>query len=275
MRKGIARDKLETMIVASGKSGLQAVVGRTVNVREIIDLAEIRERAGKGLRGIRGRTRRSVIEVNDAGKFDGVVADVSNVERQFSRNRVLDAYGPVRNVGRAEIAVHGEGVARTRVGPSTWHIGAVAALNKSGERGAVDGRGLILPVQATRAGACEGQSGGNNVTDGRRGDWSDRAITGHNGHGTSRDGRASGHDADAKENRSALQVLLRQERAHGEDVVNKAAAEANDGGGLAGDIPCNTHPRREVLAVAPVDGTDVFADLFQANGRLKVSEQIV
>src|SRR5882724_4428636 len=153
-------------------------------------------------------------------------------------------------------------------------MGAVAALNQGRECRGIDGRSLILPVQATRAGACEGHGGGNSVTDERRSDRCNWAISGHNSHGTSDDGRAGGNDADTKEDRSALQVLLRQERAHGQDVVNEAAAHANDGGALAGYIPGDAHARREVLAVTPVDGTDVLADLFQANGRLKFPKRV-
>ncbi len=57
---------------------------------------------------------------------------------------------------------------------------------------------------------------------------------------------------------------MRHERAHGQHVVDNTAAEAHDSGALAGDIPGNTHARREVLPVAFVDRTDVLAYLFKA-----------
>src|ERR1700731_1059727 len=275
MRKGVARHKLETMIVASGKSGLQTVVRRTVKVREVVDLSEIGESRSKGQGAICARSRRSLIEINDAGKLYRVIANVGDVKRKFARERMLDAQSPILYVGCSEVAIHGEGVARNRV-HSTRHIGAVTALNKGRERRGIDGRRLVLPVHATRARPCEVDGGGENVSNGRFGDRGNRAsIISHHSYRTSRNGSPGRNNAYAKQYRPALQVLLRQEGAHGDDIVNDAAAKANDSGAFTRNIPGDTHARREILAVSLVDGTDVFAHLFKADRRLPVSEQIV
>src|ERR1700676_66977 len=247
MRKGVARHKLEAVIVASGKSGLQTVVGRAVKVREVVDLAEIRESAGKGQGTVRGRSRRSLIDIYDARKFYSMISNVGDVKRQFARERMLDAQSPVRHVGSAEIAIHGESVAR--VPRATCH--------ERSKIGGVDGRGLIRIIQATRTGQREVDGGGENV--------SDSGATGGRGALGVENRCASRNDADAKEYRPALQVLLRQEGATGDYVINDAAANANDGGAVTRDIPSDTHARREVLAVTFVDGADVFAHLFQAD----------
>src|ERR1700730_90865 len=260
MRKGVARHKLETMVVAGGKSGLQTVVRRTVKVREGVDLTEIREVVGKR-KG--SRVDVELIEIYDAGKLRSVIANVGDVERKFAPERMLDAQSPVLYVRGPEITVHREGVARKRVLSSTRHVGAVAALNKGREGRGIEGRRLIQPIHATRARPCEVDGGGGSVSDGRRGDRGNRAsIVSPQSHRTSRNNGPGRNDAYAKQYRPALQVLLRQERAHGDDVVDDAAAEANDGGAFTRDIPGDTHARREVLAVALVDGTNVFAHLF-------------
>src|SRR5713226_1135248 len=106
------------MVVASGKCGLQTVVRRTVKVREVVDLTEIREIGGKGQGAICARSRRSLIEIHDAGKFYRVIANVGDVERKFARERMLDAQSPILYVRGPEITVHGKGVARTWVGSS-------------------------------------------------------------------------------------------------------------------------------------------------------------
>src|SRR5260370_36765153 len=129
MRKGVARHKLEAMVAARGQSWLQPVVSRTVKVREVVDLTEIREIGGKGQGAICGRSRWSLIEINDAGKFYSMIANVGDVESQFARERMLYAQSPVLYVRTAEITVHAEGVARTWVGSSAWHLGAVNAMH--------------------------------------------------------------------------------------------------------------------------------------------------
>ncbi len=40
---------------------------------------------------MRARSRRSLIEINDAGKFYSMIANVGDVERKFARERMLDA----------------------------------------------------------------------------------------------------------------------------------------------------------------------------------------
>src|SRR5713226_1666269 len=231
------------MVVAGGQSCLQTVVRRTVKVREVIDLTEVRESGGKGQGAVRARSRRSLIEINDARKFYRVIANVGNVESKLARERMLDAQSPVLHVRSSEIAVHGESVARVRR----------ATCHERSKIGGVDGRGLIRPIQATRTGQREVDGGGENVSDAR--------ATGRRARGVE-DCRAGGNNADAKEYRPALQVLLGQEGAHGDHIVNDAAAEANDGGAVTRDIPGDTHARREILAVTLVDGTDVLAHLF-------------
>src|ERR1700738_5112141 len=195
------------MVVASGKSGLQTVVRRAVKVREVVDLAEIREIVGKRESS---RVDVELIEINDAGQFCGVVANIGDVERKFARERMLDAQSPVLYVRGAEITVHGEGVARTRVGSSAWHIGAVAALNKGRERRGIEGRRLILPIHATRPRPRQVDGGGENVSNGRLGDRGNGAIISHHSHRASRNGSPSRNDADAKAYWPALGGLLGQ-----------------------------------------------------------------
>src|SRR6202045_3062124 len=199
MEKGEPRHKLETMIVASGKSGLQTVVRLTVKVREVVDLSEIGESRSKGQGAICGRSRWSLIEIHDSWKFYSMIANAGDVESQFTGERMLDAESPVLCVRGAEITVHGEGVARTRVGSSAWHIGAVTALNKGRECSGIDGRRLVLPVHAARARPCEVDGGGENVSDGRLGDRGNRAIISHHSHRASRNGSPGRNNAYANQ----------------------------------------------------------------------------
>src|SRR5258708_2579692 len=125
------------MIVAGSEGSLQTVVSRPVNVREIVDEAEVRELGGKRLDSSR---RVHLIEINDARQFRAMVANVGDIESQLSGEGMLDAQRPVLDVRSVEIAIHGEGVARTWVGSS-----AVATLNQSSDVGRIDCGGLILP----------------------------------------------------------------------------------------------------------------------------------
>src|SRR5580693_5400648 len=112
MRIGITSHEIETMIVAGSESRLQSVVGRTVEIREVVNFAEV-WKLGKRKNRI-SRVRSRLIEISDAGKFYTMVANVGDIECKLGGERMLDTQSPVFNVGSPEIAVHGEGVARVR-----------------------------------------------------------------------------------------------------------------------------------------------------------------
>ena len=69
-----------------------------------------------------------------------MVTHVSGLQGKLAGEGVLDTQSPILNVGGAEIAVHGKGIARPRVGSD-----AVTALNRCGDAGRINCGSLILP----------------------------------------------------------------------------------------------------------------------------------
>src|SRR6266849_2762673 len=269
MRISVASHEIEAMIVASGERRLQSVVSRSIKIREVVDESEIR-----GLDGKRQRTRYRVglIAINDSGKFHSMVTHVGDVETKLSGESMLDAQRPVHDVRSAEIAIHGEGVARAWIASDS-----VSALNSSRYAGGINRSCLVLPGDANRiagAGWEERDPRGKNVSDSWFSNRPARAVPSY-WSGTSCDRGPSRNRAKAKKSGAILQVLLRHVSAHGQEIVNDAAAGANDRRSLASHVPSNPQARGEILVVALVDGADVFADLFKADRRLPVAEQIV
>src|SRR6266851_5183078 len=175
-----------------------------------------------------------------------MVTHVGDVETKLSGESMLDAQRPVHDVRSAEIAIHGEGVARAWIASDS-----VSALNSSRYAGGINRSCLVLPGDANRiagAGWEERDPRGKNVSDSWFSNRPARAVPSY-WSGTS--------------------------CAHGQEIVNDAAAGANDRRSLASHVPSNPQARGEILVVALVDGADVFADLFKADRRLPVAEQIV
>src|SRR6266849_901444 len=270
MRISVASHEIEAMIVASGERRLQSVVSRSVKIREVGDESQI---WGLGGKGQRARYRIGLIEIHDAGKFHSVVAHVGDVETKLSGESMLDAQRPVHHVRSAEIAIHGEGVARTWIASDS-----VSALNSSRYAGGINRSRLVLPGDADRvagAGWEERDPRREDVPDGWCSGRRDGAVTTHWSRWTSYDRGPGGNDAEAKKSGGILEVLLRHVGAHGQQIVNDAAADADDGRSLASHVPSNPQARGEILAVALIDGADVFANLFKADRRLPIAEQIV
>src|SRR5580700_9566566 len=111
MRISIASHEFEAMIVASGPGGLQTLVSRAIDVREIVYILKIRELSGKR-QNRSPRCRGGLIEVNDARKFRSMVANVADIESKPAGKSMLDAQSPVLHVRSAKIALHSEGVTR-------------------------------------------------------------------------------------------------------------------------------------------------------------------
>src|ERR1700757_1314863 len=112
VRIGIAQDKIEAVEITSGKSVLPTVIGGAVNIRELVDVTQVRILGGVRLNP---RSRIGLIDINDASKLHSMIAHVSGFQRKLIREGMLDSQGPVLNVGSAEVAIHGEGVAGSRV----------------------------------------------------------------------------------------------------------------------------------------------------------------
>src|SRR5580704_8921278 len=143
---------------------------------------------------------------------------------------MLNAKSPVLNIGRAEVAIHCEGVARAGAARR-----AVATLDKSCNVGRIDRRSLIRPVKAIRSRAGNRNPSGEYVSDAR--------ATGRSRASCVKNRCAGGNDAEAKKNRAALEVLLRHVGAHGKQIVDDAATETNNGGAFAGDVPGHAKAR--------------------------------
>src|SRR6266700_1740075 len=102
MRISVAHHEIEAMIVAGSESRLQAVVSRSIEIREVVNEAEVGE-----LRGKRHSTSCQIclIEINDTGKLHAMVADVGDVETKLTGESMLDAQRPVFHVWSTEVAV--------------------------------------------------------------------------------------------------------------------------------------------------------------------------
>src|SRR6267378_3186084 len=112
MRISVTGNEIETVIVTRGEGCLQPMVSRPINVREVVDEAEIGVLGGKRLHAC---CKVRLIAINDAGKFHGMVANVGDVETELAGESMLDSESPVLYVGSAEIAIHSEGVAWTGI----------------------------------------------------------------------------------------------------------------------------------------------------------------
>src|SRR6266852_7604708 len=112
MRVSVAHHEVEPMIVASSESCLQTVVSRPIEIREVINEAEVRELGGKGQRS---RCKIGLIEINDTGKFDCMVTHVSDVETKLAGKGMLNAQRPVLYVGSTKVSVHGKSIAGTGI----------------------------------------------------------------------------------------------------------------------------------------------------------------
>src|SRR6266849_8786929 len=266
MRISVASHEIEAMIVASGEGRLQSVVSRSVKIREVGDESQI---WGLGGKGQRARYRIGLIEIHDAGKFHSVVAHVGDVETKLTGESMLDAQRPILHVRRAEIAIHGEGVARTWIASDS-----VSALNKSSDVGRINWGGLIHPINACRA-RLQRDPRRENVSDGWCSDRRDWAVPTYWSCRTSCDRGPSGNGAEAKKSGAILEVLLGHVSAHGQQIVNDAAAGADDRRSLTSHVPSNPQARGKILVVALVDGADVFSHLFKADRRLPIAEQIL
>src|SRR5260370_12796390 len=213
MRIGIGSHEFEAMIVRGEQCCLQAVVSRTVNVRKVVYETKKRKLSRKRLRAscwVR------LIAVNNAGKLHSMVPDVGGIEREPARKSVLNTQRPIFYVRGAEIALHGKGIAGSRV----------ATLNQASDAGRINCCGLISPWTARRGGSLqvEGDTGGDNVSgastaSGGRTGGVQNGCARRNGPHTERDG--------------ILSVLLRHECAHVDKTINSAAYGPEDGGTLA------------------------------------------
>src|SRR5229473_521612 len=191
-----------------------------------------------------------LIAVNNAGKLHSMVPDVGGIEREPARESVLNTQRPIFYVRGAEIALHGKGIAGSRV----------ATLNQASDAGRINCCGLISPCDARRGGCfqVEGDTGGENVS------GASTASGGRTGGVKNGGARRNGPHTESD---GILSVLLRHEGAHGEKTINKAASSADDGGTLAGHVPGHPEARGEVSMVRFVDRTDILPDLFKAAAR--------
>jgi len=67
---------------------LQAIVSRSVEIREVVDEAEIGEVSAKRSHARNGI---SLIEINDTGKLRPMVANVGDVQTKLAGESMLDA----------------------------------------------------------------------------------------------------------------------------------------------------------------------------------------
>src|SRR5438105_1652310 len=87
MRIGITRHEIQAMIAAGSKSRLQAVVSRTVNICQVIDLAEEWVISGKRKNWI-SRVGIGLIAINDARQFYSVIANIGCVKNNLAGKRM-------------------------------------------------------------------------------------------------------------------------------------------------------------------------------------------
>src|SRR6266478_6434426 len=168
------------------------MVSRSIKIREVVDESHI---GGLGGKGQRARYRIGLIEINDAGKLHSMVANVSDIEAELGRESMLNAHRPVHHIRSAEIAIHGESVARTWIASDS-----VSALNSSRYARGINRCRLVLPGDANRvarAGWEERDPRRENVSDSWFSDRPSRAVHTH-WSGTSRDRGPSGNGAEAK-----------------------------------------------------------------------------
>src|SRR5439155_5735831 len=178
MSIGIAGHEIETMIVAGSQRGLQTVVCRSIKIRKIVDVVEIGILRSERLRGAAVYDIR-LIEIHNSYQPRAVVTHVSGFQGKLAGESMLDAQRPIFNVGGAEVAIHGEGVARAGVRDGIWirdggrwHL-TITALDQSGHAGGIDSGGLILPGEA---GPRDRYAGGHEVSRRIRHDWHARSC---------------------------------------------------------------------------------------------------
>ena len=70
-------------------------------------------------------------------------------------------------------------------------------------------------------------------------------------------------------------ILLREEGAHREQVVDDGDAATDDRGSFAGEVPSDADTRRKVGGVLFVERPNVFADLLETHIGFKVSQLVV
>src|SRR5437016_5862980 len=288
MRIGIAGHEIETMIVASGQSSLQAVVRRCIRIREVVDDSEVgglaidrvRARrclsttigsanvgiiegliAGGDFRRTPPRPNGWLIEIPDTNEFHATIAYISSLQGKFAGEGMLDTNGPVFNVGGTEVAVHGEGVARAGVVGTSCMARTVSTLDQSSNVSGIDCRGLIHPGNARPR---DGDSGCEDVANAGRGG---RGIAGDNG--------SAGGDGAETQRDGILCILLREERVHRQKAVDETPSGADDSGALSGHVPSDPEARGEILVVAFIDRVDVLPHLFEASRRLPIPEKVV
>src|SRR6516164_7138904 len=121
---GVAHQEAESVIIAARQSQLQAVVVRSIDVPDLIDLGEERELGIKGTGSLfithcpcranrwivmRGdavgpaRSYRRLINVTNPEEFRTVVTDISCLEGDFVVERVLHIDVPVVDIGSLEV----------------------------------------------------------------------------------------------------------------------------------------------------------------------------
>src|SRR5215471_1047147 len=164
------------------------MIGRPVKIRQVVNKAQIRKLSiavhGEGARGgfsswvcgtgsyCRRRPAGAygrLIEVHHAREFHAMIADVCGIERELAGERVLNAQGPVLDVGCAEVAIHRKRVAGTRSIAAGVESYAVAAFGNCADNAwRIDCRGLIHPVKV-RAG--DRDTRGDDLSDASTAGW--------------------------------------------------------------------------------------------------------
>src|ERR1700730_16997627 len=178
---------------------------------------------------------------------------------------MLNTHGPCGDVRSLIIAVHCKGIAWTGVGYSAGcsdYRLTITTHNLRHEVGGIDPRAThrgAIPIQLVGA---KRDAGRNDVAN----TWCGHAIELNRG--------TCGNDV-CSQGDGIIRVLLGQEGAHREQVVNYTGTGSYNCFSITLNVPGDTDARSKVRGIFVVEGADILAHLFQPDRRLKVAKLIV
>src|SRR6266576_6693352 len=98
MSIGITSHEIETMVVAGRQRGLQTVVGRSIEIREVVDVVEVGILSREWLRGATVCDIR-LIEIHNSDQSHAMVTHVSGLQGKLAGEGVLDSESTILKVG--------------------------------------------------------------------------------------------------------------------------------------------------------------------------------
>src|SRR5712692_4058441 len=247
MRPCIPADQGQAVPDPLREADLQAMVDGRVIVPQEVDEPEEWKATIEGpavllavpASDLRSRVGIHLVDVADAVKFDASVANVADLERSGTAERLLNIEIPGHDVRRPKVASDPKDV----TGRAACARVAVQIQTENGTGG--------RPVQS--------------LTSGPR---YDRAVN----IGADRGGRDRVY---ADRGRVIVDAVLTQEDRQMRDFIYDGSAGANHCLALAKRIPGDAEPRRDIVVVGVVNRADVDAELLEAHRRIEVAQKVV